>query len=189
MRIILASGSPRRRELLDFINIPYEVIVSSADETLKDSISIEEQSKSLAYKKAESVFSKISGDKLVIGADTLVLKDGKVYGKPADLKDAKNMLQQLQGETHKVITSYAILVEKEGKVEQIIDYDLTEVKVSKMTLQEIEEYISNEEVLDKAGSYAIQSSFSKFIENINGNYTTVLGLPINKIYQAIKQYL
>ena len=181
MRIILASNSPRRRELLDLIKANYEVIPSNEDETLKENLPLEEQSKRLAYIKAKSVFNKTNGERIVIGADTLVVKDGKIYGKPKNLNDAKHMLLELNNNMHQVITSVAVLIEKNGKIEENVFSDITNVYIGKMTEKEIEEYISKEEVLDKAGSYAIQSSFSKHVEKIEGNYTTVLGLPIHKV--------
>lgn len=188
MRIILASNSPRRRELLDLIKANYEVIPSNEDETLKENLPLEEQSKRLAYIKAKSVFNKTNGERIVIGADTLVVKDGKIYGKPKNLNDAKHMLLELNNNMHQVITSVAVLIEKNGKIEENVFSDITNVYIWKMTEKEIEEYISKEEVLDKAGSYAIQSSFSKHVEKIEGNYTTVLGLPIHKVYEILKKY-
>lgn len=188
MKIILASGSPRRKELLDLIKVKYEVIPSNADETLTKGLSLEEQSKVLAYKKAKSIFDKTQGDRIVIGADTLVVKNGKTYGKPKDLNEAKQMLLELNNDVHQVITSLAILVEKEKKQEENVLVDITNVYLSNLSEQEIEEYIHTEEVLDKAGSYAIQSSFGKYVEKIEGNYTTVLGLPIHKLYEILKKY-
>ena len=188
MRIILASNSPRRRELLDLIKANYEVIPSNEDETLKENLPLEEQYKRLAYIKAKSVFNKTNGERIVIGADTLVVKDGKIYGKPKNLNDAKHMLLELNNNMHQVITSVAVLIEKNGKIEENVFSDITNVYIGKMTEKEIEEYISKEEVLDKAGSYAIQSSFSKHVEKIEGNYTTVLGLPIHKVYEILKKY-
>lgn len=188
MRIILASNSPRRRELLDLIKANYEVIPSNEDETLKENLPLEEQSKRLAYIKAKSVFNKTNGERIVIGADTLVVKDGKIYGKPKNLNDAKHVLLELNNNMHQVITSVAVLIEKNGKIEENVFSDITNVYIGKMTEKEIEEYISKEEVLDKAGSYAIQSSFSKHVEKIEGNYTTVLGLPIHKVYEILKKY-
>lgn len=188
MRIILASGSPRRKELLDLINVNYEVIPSNVNETLQNGLPLEEQSKRLSYIKAKSVFDQIEGDKIVIGADTLVVKNEKIYGKPKDLKEAKQTLLELNNDVHQVITSLTVLVEKEKKIEENTVIDITKVYFTNISEQEIEEYINTKEVLDKAGSYAIQSSFCKFIERIEGNYTTVLGLPIHTLYEILKKY-
>ena len=98
MRIILASKSPRRKELMDLLGIDYEIIVSNVDETLEEGLSLEEQSKRLAFIKAKAVFDKIEGDKIVIGSDTIVVKDGKIYGKPKDREDAINMINSIKNE-------------------------------------------------------------------------------------------
>lgn len=188
MKIILASGSPRRKELMDLLEIQYEIIVSDAEENLEDNLSIEEQSKRLGYKKAKSVFDKTSGNRIVIGSDTMVVKDGKIYGKPKDKQDAINMINKLKNGKHQVITSIAILIEKDNEYKEYMDYDITKVSITDMTQKEIKDWIENGNVYDKAGAYAIQSEFAKFIEKIEGNYTTVIGLPINKVYQILKQY-
>ena len=112
MKVILASKSPRRKELMDLLDINYEIMVSDLDETLEEGLSLEKQSKKLGYIKAKAVFDKTSGDRIVIGSDTLVVKDGKLFGKPKDKQDAINMINSLKNDKHQVITSIAILVEK-----------------------------------------------------------------------------
>ena len=189
MRIILASKSPRRKELLGMLNLDFEVIVSEADETLEEGLTIEEQAKRLSFIKAKTVFDETTGDRIVIGSDTMVIKDSKIYGKPKDREDAYNMLKQLQGTKHQAITGLAILVEKDGKYKEHIDYDISNVFVSDMTNKEIEEWIKIGEVYDKAGAYAIQSKFGVFVDKIEGNYSTVIGFPINKVYKILKQYI
>lgn len=119
MKIILASKSPRRKELLDLLNLDYEIIVSEAEEVLEDNITIEEQAKKLSYIKAKTVFDKTSGDRIVIGSDTMVIKDNKIYGKPKDEEDAFRMLKELKNTNHLVITGLAILVEKKRKIRRI----------------------------------------------------------------------
>lgn len=190
MRVILASGSPRRKELMDMLEINYEIIVSNADETLEDGLSLEEQSKKLGYIKAKAVFDEISGDRIVIGSDTMVVKDGKIYGKPKDKEDAINMLNELKNDKHQVFTSLAILVQKGDIYKEYIDCDTTEVYFSDMTESEIEKWVDSGEAYDKAGAYGVQSSkFSVFIEKINGNYATIVGLPIHKVYNILKDYI
>lgn len=186
MKIILASKSPRRRELLDLIHIPYEIIVSEVEEILNPELTIEEQAKQLSYQKAKAVFDKTKGDRAVIGSDTMVIKDKKIYGKPKDEEEAIQMIQELENGTHQVITGLSILIEKEGKYQEEIDYDITEVTINKMTNQEILDWIKSGNAYDKAGAYAIQGEFSKHIEKINGNYATVVGLPIHKVYKILK---
>jgi len=189
MKIILASKSPRRKELLDLLNIDYEIIVSDADEILEDNLKIEEQVKKLSYIKSKTVFDKTSGDRIVIGSDTMVVKNNKIYGKPKDEKDAFNMLKELKNSKHEAITGLAILVEKDGKYEEYIDYDIAEVYFKDMTDEEIKNWINTGKSLDKAGSYAVQDEFIVFIEKFNGNYSTIMGLPIHKVYDILKKYI
>lgn len=186
MKIILASKSPRRKELMDMLNLKYEVIVSDADETLEEGLTIEEQAKRLSYIKAKTVFDETQGDRIVIGSDTMVIKDGRIYGKPKDKEDAFKILKELNAAKHEVITGLAILVEKNGKYEEYIDYDITEVYFKDMTDTEIKNWIATGEAMDKAGAYAVQGKFSVFIEKINGNYWAVMGLPIHKVYEILK---
>jgi len=189
MKVILASQSPRRKELMDLLNIDYEIIVSQVDEVVNDSYPIKEQSKELAYIKAKEVFNKTTGDRIVIGADTLVTKDNKIYGKPKDENDAIRILKELNGLKHEVITGLCVLIQKEDKYYQYIDYDLTEVYVKHISDEDIVKYVKQEKPLDKAGGYAIQDSFCLHIEKIVGNYTSVVGLPVQKLYDIIRKFL
>lgn len=189
MKIILASASPRRKELLGYITKNFEVIVSNAEEIFEEGLSIQEQSKKIAYLKAKEVFDKTQGDRIVIGSDTLVLKNGKHYGKPKSKEEAFDMLSELQNDVHEVITSLCVLIEKDNKQEKYIDYDITKVYLSEITPEEINVWIESGEAMDKAGAYAIQGQFSKFITKFEGSYNSVVGLPVQKLYQAIKQYL
>lgn len=187
MKIILASASSRRKELLDMMGLKFEVKVSNSDETFEEGLSIEEQSKRLAYIKAKSIFDETSGDRIVIGSDTMVLKDEKVYGKPKDRKEAMEMLEDLSNSKHRVITSICVISQKGSEYKEQIDYDIAEVYFKKMTREEIETWIDRDQPYDKAGAYAVQSEFGVHIEKINGNYFTVVGLPIHKLYDMLKQ--
>ena len=187
MRIILASQSPRRKELLDLIKIKCEVIASNVDETLEQGLTLEEQSKKLAYIKAKKVFEETTGDRIVIGSDTMVEKNGKIYGKPKDKNDAIKMIQELKNGKHTVITSLSVLAEKEGRYFEYIDYDTAEVYIKDMTIEEIEKWVETDNPIDKAGAYAVQSEFSVFIEKIVGSYNTVMGLPLHKLYDILKE--
>ena len=189
MKVILASKSPRRKELMDLLGIKYEIMVSEVDESLEQGLSLEEQSKKLGYIKAKAVFDKTEGDRIVIGSDTLVVKGNKLFGKPKDKQDAINMLMELKNDKHQVITSIAVLVQKDGRYEEYIDCDITDVYVANMSDREIEEWIDTGKVYDKAGAYAIQEEFIKHIDKIEGNYGTIVGMPINKVYRILKQYL
>lgn len=185
-KIILASKSPRRKELMDMLNLKYEVIVSDAEETLQENVTIEEQSKRLSYIKAKKVFDETTGNRIVIGSDTMVIKNGKIYGKPKDEEDAFKILKELSGTKHQVITGLAVLVERQGKYEEYLDYDITEVYFKNITDTEIRNWIATGKAMDKAGAYAVQGEFSVFIEKINGNYWAVMGLPIHKVYDILK---
>lgn len=189
MKIILASQSPRRKELLDLMGLNYEVIVSNADEKLEDGLAIEEQSKKISYVKAKTVFDKTSGDRIVIGSDTIVVKNNKIYGKPKDELDAKNMLLEFKNSKVQVITSFAVLLEDGEKYKEYIDYDIADIYIKDMTDEEIDKWIQTGDAMDKAGAFAIQSEFCVFIDKIVGNYTTVVGLPVHKLYECLKEYI
>ena len=189
MKIILASKSPRRKELMDLLNVNYEIIISDADETLEDGLSMEEQSKKLAYAKAKAVFDETQGDRLVIGADTLVYKGDKKYGKPGNIENAIKMLNELKNATHQVCTGIAALVQKGDYYTEIIDYSTTSIHIKDMTEEEIQEWIDTGKAFDKAGAYAIQEEFAKFIDKIDGNYSSVVGLPIDKVYDVVKNFI
>ncbi len=189
MRIILASQSQKRKELLEQMGYQVEVIVSNADETLEEGLSLEEQSKRLAYIKAKTVFDETSGDRLVIGADTMIIKNGILYGKPKDKENAINMLKMLKNTDHKAITSICVLVEKNGETKKYVDYDITKVFFRDMTDEEIIYWIKVGDPYAKAGGYALESPFCVFADKVEGNFTTVEGLPTHKLYDIIKQYV
>ena len=189
MKVILASKSPRRKELMDLLDIDYEIIVSNAEETLEEGVSLKEQSKRLGYIKAKAVFDETSGDRIVIGSDTMVLKDDKLYGKPKDKQEAIEMLKNLQNSKHQVFTSVAVLVQRGNEYKEYIECDIADVYFSDISDEEIEKWISTGKAYDKAGAYAIQEKFGVFIDKVDGNYSTVIGLPINKVYKILKEYI
>lgn len=186
MKIILASQSPRRKELLDLIHVKYKIMVSEVEEKLEPNVTIEEQAQTLSYQKAKAVFNKTTGDRVVIGSDTMVIKNNKPYGKPKNEEEAIAMLKELKNGKHQVITGLAILIQKNGEYKEEIVYDITEVYIKEMDEQEIIDWVKSGNALDKAGAYAIQGEFAKYIEKIKGNYTTVVGLPIHKVYEILK---
>lgn len=187
MKVILASKSPRRAALLNLAQIEYEIFPSNFDESTVKIFNIEEKSKELAYQKALNVFNNTQGDRTIIGADTIVVKNNKIYGKPKDREEAIKTLRELQGDKHEIYTSLAILIEYQGKYKEIKELCKTEVTVSKMSDEEIIEYVDFEEPYDKAGAYSIQSCFCKFVEKIEGNYMSVVGLPVYRVYQILKE--
>lgn len=189
MKIILASKSPRRKELMDLLKVEYEVIPSEVDENFEEGLAISEQSKRLAYIKAREVFNQTSGDRIVIGSDTMVLKGTKIYGKPKNEDEAIEMLKELKNSSHRVITSLCVMIQDKEKFKEYLDYDIAEVYFKDMTQEEMIKWVKSENSLDKAGGYAIQSKFCVYVDKINGNYTTIVGLPMHKLYNAIKDYI
>ena len=187
MRVILASQSPRRAAIMELAKIDFEIIPSNYKEDIKNVINIEEKSEQLAYGKALDVYNNTQGDRAIIGSDTIVVKDNKIYGKPKDRADAIRMLRELQDDTHTVYTSLAILMEEHGKYKEHKEVIKTDIVVNKMSDAEIIEYVDQERPFDKAGAYAIQSSFCKYIDEIAGNYMSVIGLPIDRVYKILKE--
>ena len=193
--IILGSASPRRRELLAQIGAEFEVRVSNKEEVYHSNVP-EEIVKELALMKAENVAEELAEENpagavkstVVIGADTIVVQDGKILGKPADEEDAFRMLKSLQGRAHEVFTGVAVLCCKEGKIQTVRSHAVkTEVYVHEMTEDEIRGYIATGEPSDKAGSYGIQGAFAKYIDRIDGDYYNVVGLPVSFVYQTLKE--
>lgn len=179
-RLILASQSPRRRELLTLLEMPFSVVSPDGDETLNDSLDPRGKIEELALRKAQSVF-KDHNDSIVVGADTVVVVDGEIVGKPIDEDDAVRMLKVLSGREHQVITGVAILSDSHQEVFSIT----TEVKFFNLDDNIIESYVASKEPLDKAGSYGIQGRGSLFVESIVGDYYTVMGLPISQVHQKL----
>lgn len=185
MYLVLASQSPRRRELLTQAGYHFQINVSNVDENVEENDPINKVM-AIAKKKGLDVFSKYIDDQaVVLSADTIVVINDYILGKPKDKEDARLMLKMLQNNTHQVYTAVFI---KSNDNEQLF-YEKTEVCISEITDEEIEEYISTTEPYDKAGGYAIQGIFSKYISKINGDYYNVMGLPINKVREALKQYI
>ncbi len=187
-RVILASASPRRSELMRQAGFEFEVQVSKKEEIYM-SKQPDEIVKELSLLKAEDVADNIERKNvIVIGADTVVALDGKILGKPKSEEEAVYMIQQLQGRAHQVYTGVAILIFDENGICHRKNHAVcTEVFVNSMTDSEISEYISCEEVMDKAGAYGIQGKFAIYINRIEGDYYNVVGLPISYIYQKLKE--
>lgn len=185
-KIILASKSPRRKELLDIINIDYEIIESSCDES---GVSLENPPEvyvqKLSILKATDVSKKVPYEALIIGADTIVECDGKFLGKPKDKEDAYNMISSLSGRAHNVYTGICVMNSKTKEFTS--SFEKTEVIFREIEHNEIEKYISTKEPYDKAGSYAIQGLASCFIKGIVGDYNNVVGLPVYKLAKLLKE--
>ena len=180
--LILASRSPRRRYLLKQAGLSFSVIPSSIDETSIPVSSPETYVKALSEAKAENVSIKFP-EKWVIGADTIVLKDDAILGKPDSKAQARAMLKQLSGQTHQVLTGYAICCKsKNRKYSETIK---TQVLFKSLTDKEIEWYIHTKEPFDKAGAYAIQGLGTFLVKSINGSYTNVVGLPVCEVIEFL----
>lgn len=187
MRFVLASASARRQELLQRMNIPYEIIVSDFDE---DSVSFEgnpsDYVKELAMEKANSVSETLSGDSLVIGADTIVYANSQILGKPKNRQDAKRMMKLLQGTDHYVYSGVA-LIHPARNLKTAFSV-VTTVSFSKMDDNEIEFYLTRDEWQDKAGAYGIQGAAGIYIRGIHGDYYNVMGLPLQELYTRLREY-
>lgn len=187
-RVILASASPRRKELLSQVGVVFEVIPSTEEENCAET----EPAKIvelLARRKAESVAAGVAGDYIVIGSDTVVTKDGEVLGKPSDKEEAFRMLYSLQGAVHQVYSGVALVSCQKGKKEIQSFSVMTEVEVLPMEKQQIEGYIATGDCMDKAGAYGIQGCFAEFIKGIHGDYYNVVGLPVSRLMQYLRKLL
>jgi len=186
-KLVLASSSPRRLELIKLLRLPVEVVPSDVDESLSFPASPEETVEILALRKAEAVYKRIEleedENKVVIGSDTIVVLDGVVLGKPLDDKDAFQMLTSLQGREHLVYTGIACIDMITGNRE--IAHQMTKVTMKAMNEREISSYIATKEPQDKAGAYGIQGFGGVFVEYIDGCYFNVIGLPISLLSKKL----
>lgn len=184
--LVLASNSPRRKELLSGINVEYEVMaLPDIDESYPDDIPHEEIPEYLAKKKASAYISMMQDDALLITADTVVLLHGRILGKPLDKRDAKQMLRELSGETHRVITGVSLT----SKQKQVSFSDTAHVTFGQLTDEEIDYYVEKYNPSDKAGAYGVQEWIGYVgVERIEGSYFNVMGLPIFKVYRELKRF-
>ena len=185
VKIILASASPRRKELLEQIGVDFEIAVSDK-ETEIDCMDPVEACRKQAYNKALDIVEKSRlkyGDKdfVVISADTIVAIEGKILGKPKDKSDARQMLKTLSGRKHRVYTAVFVYNSLKDSYESFVED--TPVEVARLSSEEIEDYLEKKEPYDKAGAYAIQGYFSRYIVGIEGDYYNVMGLPVGRLYR------
>lgn len=185
MKIILASSSPRRSELLAQMGLSFEVIPSNSKESFSPDGTPEEMVLELATQKAEDVASKLEVQALVIGADTIVNKEGLILGKPKDKKEAYQMLLELSGQVHEVMTGIAVLDTTNHK--RLTAVEKTLVEMASLTPEEIKWYIKTGEPMDKAGAYGIQGLGGILVRRIYGCYYNVVGLPIHRLWVILKQ--
>lgn len=182
-RFIVASGSPRRKELLSFQGFEFEVIPSDADETLFEDIDAKAAVEELSKRKAQSVFEK-NRDAVVLGCDTVVALDGKILGKPEDKEDAEKMLRTLSGRAHQVFSGVTIM-DSENSVTFSVSSDVEFYELSDQT---INSYIETEEPMDKAGAYGIQGLGGVLVKKINGDYYNIVGLPLAKCVKVLARF-
>ena len=173
--IILASQSPRRQQLLKEAGFDFQVVVPNVDETMNPSLPIDDQILEVAYRKAEDV-KKINPNDTILAADTVVVSQGKILGKPKNAEQAKDMLQQLSNQTHEVKTAVVILNE-----DPLSFVETSVVTFTTLNDNDIQWYLESNEWVDKAGAYGIQGLASKFVTNLDGSFENVMGLPIEKI--------
>ena len=187
MQIILASASKRRQDLLKMINLDYKVIVSDEEEVIDKSLTVLENCQNISYQKALNVLKKVKEDSIIISCDTVVCKDNELIGKPKDKLDATSMLKKLSGTSHIVYSCLTVLKVKNQKIiEEYKEVGEGLVYVDKLSDEEIEDWINKGNPYNKAGGYAIQEEFGKYITKVEGDFYSIVGLPLNKLYQILK---
>lgn len=184
--MILASASPRRAELLRQIGVEFKVVSSEVPEIHHEQLTAVEVSQINAYRKARTVAKKLP-DTLVLGADTLVYLDTRLFGKPVSLEEAYQMLEELQGRTHQVVTAICLMHLREHR--QRICAECTAVTFRPLDASKIRRYLNNVNPLDKAGAYAIQEQGDLIVERISGSYTNVVGLPVERLTAELKEWI
>lgn len=181
-KVILASQSPRRKQLLGYLFSAFSVLAPDVDERLPDGIPPGDAVEMLAKRKALAAFDITGGGNLIIAADTVVCIQGKILGKPQDTAHAKEMLQMLSGKDHQVYTGVTVYADEQA----VSFHECTAVSFCALGDTEIDWYVSTGEPMDKAGSYGIQGYGSRYIRGIQGDYFNVMGLPVNALYQNLK---
>ena len=185
MNIILASASPRRREILENVKVDFTIVKSNIEEVILENEPAKEVAMRLAFEKCMDIASKNKND-LVIGADTIVVLDDTILGKPKDEEDAYRMIKLLSNKRHQVITGISLINLSLDK--KVIDYVVSEVTFKDLSEETIRDYINTKESLDKAGAYGIQGYGGLLVKSISGDYFNIVGLPISKISDLLKEH-
>lgn len=185
MRIILASGSPRRRELLENLGLKFDIMVDNSDESIAAGEHPKDTVMRLALQKVQNIADKCEDTAIVIGADTVVSIDGKILGKPKNEEEAELMLKRLSGRKHTVYTGVAAVNSETGF--KVSEFEATDVKFRELSGNEINSYVKSGEPMDKAGAYGIQNLGALFVEGIDGDYFNVVGLPICRLGIMLKR--
>jgi len=183
--IILASSSPRRKELLELVNIPFKVHPSDVNEEIDQPLPPNKVVEELALRKAKDI-AKNYQQEIIIGADTIVVLSNEILGKPCNEQEAHQMLSKLQGRVHEVYSGVAVIDSKTG--ETVVSHRVTKVHMQSLTDEQIKAYIETKEPMDKAGSYGIQGIGAIFIEQIEGDYFNVVGLPLSLLTNILKRF-
>lgn len=184
-KLILASKSARRAEILRAVGWPFEAIASNVDETRAPSEDAVIYVERLAREKAQTVAARVS-DGLVLGGDTVVVIDDEILGQPRNAEDARRMLQLLSGKWHEVVTGVALV--PAGQLSQAqVDHEITRVRFAELSDEEMEWYVATGEPMDKAGAYGIQGRAGLFIEEIEGDYLNIVGLPLRLVYELVRR--
>ena len=184
--IILASNSPRRKELLAGLGVEFDVrLIDGIDETYPDDIESHDVAEYIAKKKADAYKQSIASNELIITADTIVILDDEIFGKPLNADDAYTMLQKLSGKTHQVITGVCLLTKNEQRVFRVT----TDVTFKELEMEEIKYYVDNYKPFDKAGAYGIQEWIGYIgVTSLNGSYFNVVGFPVQRIYTELQKF-
>lgn len=189
MKYILASASPRRKELLKKTGISFEIIPSSIEERITKTIPSDIVME-LAEQKARAVYEETCAQDLtVIGADTIVVYRGEILGKPADKSEAYDMLSMLSDRTHQVYTGVSLIIRKQGNLSVRTFYEKTDVTFYPVHKDDLHTYVESGDSLDKAGAYGIQGDFAIHVKEIKGDYNNVVGLPIGRLYQELQRII
>jgi len=186
-KIILASGSPRRRELLEQIGLDFTVEISKGKE-ITSRTKPEEVVKELSYQKAKEVYDRTGKEAVIIGADTIVCFEDRILGKPTSEEEAREILKMMSGNVHKVYTGVTILWKSDDGNTHVLSFEeVTRVYLYRLNDEEIDKYIATGDARDKAGAYGIQGLFARYVEKIEGDYNNVVGLPVGRLYQELKK--
>jgi septum formation protein len=191
MTLVLASASPRRAELLRAAGFEFEVRPADADETVHPDELPDQYVRRVADAKAQAVLA-AAGDRPVIAADTVVVVDGRILGKPVDAEDAAAMLRALSGRRHQVLTGVTVAVRasasrEPGGIRRLTSVEITDVEFAPLTEAEIAWYVASGEPADKAGAYAVQGRASRFVRRVEGSYSNVVGLPVAVVYRMLAE--
>lgn len=190
--LILGSGSPRRKELLEHLKLPFLIKTSEIDE-VSDKSDATEFALDIALKKAKAVLHDhdMFEHPLIIAADTIVVCDNEILGKPKDLEDSRNMLKKLSGRNHEVITAVALIAKnlEDNQIKQHVFSVSSQVTFDEIDERSLELYVQSKDGLDKAGSYGIQGMGLVFVKSVEGSYSNIVGLPLNEVYQELKSFI